>query len=50
MVLMGEIRAVKIYLEKYNKSGELNGKNLNPEEIIRIVCRNKKSEINNVNN
>jgi len=48
MVLKGEIRAVKIYLEKYNKSGELTEKNLNPDEIIRIVCRNKKSETNDV--
>ena len=46
--LQGDISAIKMYLEKYDNSGQIPEKNLTPDEIINTIREYRKNETNNV--
>lgn len=46
--LHGDIRAIRMYLEKYDIPAQDPEKILTPDEIINIIRESNKSETNNV--
>jgi AcrR family transcriptional regulator len=47
--LQGDIRAIQIFLKKYdNTDDDSEDYNMTPDKIIRIIKKSKKSETNNV--